>query len=117
MFQDADWSDEGESPEIDSPSQPLTNGKKKNKKKNKKNTSSTSIGSVNGNSNLKTLTSAVKRKFEKSVDSPNSKKGLISDQSESDGGQRPTPYNLRANELRLHVKFQPPRFTGLAVYR
>ena len=32
------------------------------------------------------------------------------------GGQRPTPYNLRANELRLHVKFQPPRFTGLAVH-
>ena len=32
------------------------------------------------------------------------------------GGQRPTPYNLRANELRLHVKFQPPRHTGLAVH-
>jgi len=83
MFQDADWNDEGDSPDIDSPSQPLTNGKKK-KKKNKKNTSSTSIGSVNGNSNMKKLTSAVKRKFEKSVDSPNSKKGLISDQSESE---------------------------------
>ena len=27
------------------------------------------------------------------------------------------PYNLRANELRLHVKFQPPRFTGLAVHK
>jgi len=33
------------------------------------------------------------------------------------GGQRHTPYNLRTNELRLHVKFQPPRFTGLAVHR
>ena len=32
------------------------------------------------------------------------------------GGQRHTPYNLRTNELRLHVKFQPPRFTGLAVH-
>ena len=32
------------------------------------------------------------------------------------GGQRHTAYNLRANELRLHVKFQPPRFTGLAVH-
>ena len=31
------------------------------------------------------------------------------------GGQRHTPYNLRTNELRLHVKFQPPRFTGLVV--
>ena len=33
------------------------------------------------------------------------------------GGQRHTAYNLRTNELRLHVKFQPPRFTGLAVHR
>ena len=33
------------------------------------------------------------------------------------GGQRHTAYNLRANELRLHVKFRPPRFTGLAVHR
>ena len=33
------------------------------------------------------------------------------------GGQRHTPYNLRTNELRLHVKFEPPRFTGLAVHR
>ena len=33
------------------------------------------------------------------------------------GGQRHTPYNLRATELRLHVKFQPPRLTGLAVHR
>ena len=32
------------------------------------------------------------------------------------GGQRHTPYNLRTNELRLHVKFQPPRLTGLAVH-
>ena len=32
------------------------------------------------------------------------------------GGQRHTPYNLRTNELRLHVKFQPRRFTGLAVH-
>ena len=32
-------------------------------------------------------------------------------------GQRHTAYNLRANELRLHVKFRPPRFTGLAVHR
>ena len=31
------------------------------------------------------------------------------------GGQRHIAYNLRANELRLHVKFQPPRFTGVAV--
>ena len=35
----------------------------------------------------------------------------------SHGGQRHTPYNLRTNELRLHVKFQPPRFTGLAVHK
>jgi len=110
MFQDADWSDEGESPEIDSPSQPLTNGKKKNKKKNKKNTSSTSIGSVNGNSNLKTLTSAVKRKFEKSVDSPNSKKGLISDQSESE--ETPAKKVKTDSEvgsiLRKGIKFSGP---------
>ena len=33
------------------------------------------------------------------------------------GGQRHTAYNLRTNELRLHVKFEPPRFTGLAVHR
>ena len=33
------------------------------------------------------------------------------------GGQRHTPYNLRTNELRLHVKFEPPRFTGLALHR
>ena len=33
------------------------------------------------------------------------------------GGQRHTAYNLRTNELRLHIKFQPPRFTGLAVHR
>ena len=33
------------------------------------------------------------------------------------GGQRHAPYNLRTNELRLHVKFQPPRLTGLAVHR
>ena len=33
------------------------------------------------------------------------------------GGQRHIAYNLRANELRLHVKFQPPTFTGLAVHR
>ena len=33
------------------------------------------------------------------------------------GGQRHTPYNLRTNELRLHVKFESPRFTGLAVHR
>ena len=33
------------------------------------------------------------------------------------GGQRHTPYNLRTNELRLHVKFESPRLTGLAVHR
>merc|ERR1712129_510011 len=113
MFQDADWNDEGDSgpgdsPEIDSPSQPLTNGKKKNKKKNKKNTSSSSIGSVNGN--LKTLTSAVKRKFEKSVDSPNSKKGLISDQSESE--ETPAKKVKTDSEvgsiLRKGIKFSGP---------
>ena len=30
--------------------------------------------------------------------------------------RRSTPYT-RTNELRLHVKFEPPRFTGLAVHR
>ena len=33
------------------------------------------------------------------------------------GGQRHIVYNLRANELRLHVKLQPPRFTDLAMHR
>ena len=33
------------------------------------------------------------------------------------GGQCHTPYNLRTNELRLHVKFQPPSFTCLAVHK
>ena len=33
------------------------------------------------------------------------------------GGQRHTPYNLRTNELMLHIKLQPPRLTGLAVHR
>ena len=33
------------------------------------------------------------------------------------GGQRHTPCNLRTNDLRRHVKFEPPRFTGLAVHR
>ena len=33
------------------------------------------------------------------------------------GGQRHTVYNLRTNELRLHIKSQPPRLTGLAVHR
>ena len=33
------------------------------------------------------------------------------------GGQRHIAYNLRANELRLRVKFQPSTFTGLAVHR
>ena len=33
------------------------------------------------------------------------------------GGQRHTAYNLRTNELRLHVKSQPPMFTGLAVHK
>ena len=32
-------------------------------------------------------------------------------------GQRHTAYDLRANDLRLHVKFQFPRSTGLAVHR
>merc|ERR1711997_524700 len=80
------------------------------KNKKKKNTSSSSIGSVNGNSNLKTLTSAVKRKFEKSVDSPNSKKGLISDQSESE--ETPAKKVKTDSEvgsiLRKGIKFSGP---------
>ena len=33
------------------------------------------------------------------------------------GGQRHTPYNLRTNELRLHIKFEPPSFKTVDLYR
>ena len=59
---------------------------------------------------MKTLTSAVKRKFEKSVDSPNSKKGLISDQSESE--ETPAKKVKTDSEvgsiLRKGIKFSGP---------
>merc|ERR1712156_1152936 len=53
-------------------------GKKKKKEKN------SSFESLNGGSKLKNLTSAVKRKFEKSVSSPSLTKNLIADSDEPD---------------------------------
>ena len=41
---------------------------------------------------------------------------MASNSLRGNGGQRHTPYNLRTNEIKVHVKFQPPRLTGLGVH-
>merc|ERR1712066_88695 len=95
MFQDAVWSDEDESSNKELP--------KKKKKKKEKNSS---FESLNGGSKLKTLTSAVKRKFEKCGSSPSLTKNLIDD-SEADE----TPKKKSKNDsdvgsiLRKGIKF------------